>query len=66
MSNTNRANPPSSAYEDIAITREACEAIIECNPHHIRFLPTRFINGRLAARAVRLGATQDDIPSLPY
>lgn len=66
MSNTHRMNPSASAYENIATTREACEAIIECNPHHIRFLPTRFIDGRLAARAVRLGATQDDIPSLPY
>lgn len=62
MSNTIRANPSASTYEDIATTREACEAIIECNPHHIRFLPSRFIDDRLAAMALRMGATQDEIP----
>jgi hypothetical protein len=38
---------------------------VECNPHHIRFLPIRFIDSRLAAMAIRLGATPDEVPALP-
>lgn len=54
-----------SRYADIATTREACESIIECNPHHVRFLPSRFIDARLAAMAIRLGASPDEVPQLP-
>lgn len=64
MSN-NQANPSQSTYENVATSREACESIIECNPHHIRLLPVRFIDSRLAAMAIRLGATPDEVPALP-
>ena len=57
--------PSRSRYSDFATSREACESIIECNPHHIRFLPLRFVDSRLAALAIRLGATPDEIPALP-
>lgn len=53
-------------YADIATSRESCEAIIECNPRHIRFLPQRFIDARLAALAIKLGAQPEDIPPLPH
>lgn len=36
-----------SPYEAIATTREACEAIIECNPHHIKLLPLHFVDDGL-------------------
>jgi hypothetical protein len=65
MSNAPQTNPSRSRYADVATTREACESIIECNPHHIRYLPSRFVDARLAAMAIRLGATQDEIPELP-
>lgn len=64
MSST-RTNPSQVTYEDVATSREACESILECNPHHIRFLPSRFIDSRLAAMAIRLGASPDEIPALP-
>lgn len=54
-----------SRYADVATSREACESIIECNPHHIRFLPLRFIDSRLAALAIRLGARPEEVPALP-
>lgn len=65
MSNAISTNPSRSLYADVATTREACEAIIECNPHHVRYLPSRFVDARLAAMAIRLGATADEIPHLP-
>ena len=49
-------------YESVATTREACVAIVECNPHHIRFLPRRFIDNGLAMLALRLGARPEEIP----
>jgi len=58
-------NPSRSRYSDFATSREACESIIECNPHHIRFLPLRFVDSRLAALAIRLGATPEDITGMP-
>lgn len=64
MSNT-QTNPSQATYENVATSREACESIVECNPHHIRYLPIRFIDSRLAAMAIRLGATPDEVPALP-
>ncbi|NTF17166.1 hypothetical protein G6L37_01815 [Agrobacterium rubi] len=58
-------NPSRSRYSDVATSREACESIIECNPHHIKFLPLRFVDSRLAALAIRLGASPEEIPAIP-
>lgn len=58
-------NLPRSRYSDVATSREACESIIECNPHHIKFLPLRFVDSRLAALAIRLGASPEEIPGIP-
>ncbi len=50
------------SYESVATTREACVSIVECNPHHIRFLPRRFVDNGLAVLALRLGAKPEEIP----
>ncbi len=50
------------SYEEFATTREACESIIECNPHHIRYIPKRFIDNGLMVLALRLGARPEEIP----
>jgi hypothetical protein len=60
---TKATNKRSPTYEDVATTREACEAIIECNPHHISFLPIRFVDNGLRALALRLGAAPEEIPA---
>lgn len=52
------------SYDDSALTREDCLSIIECNPHHIRHLPKRFVDNGLAVMALRLGATPDEIPPI--
>ncbi len=61
LSTTNKKDFPT--YEDVATTREACEAIIECNPSHISFLPGRFVDDGLKALALRLGARPEQIPT---
>jgi hypothetical protein len=50
------------SYDSVATTREACVAIVECNPHHIRYLPRRFIDNGLMVLALRLGARPEEIP----
>lgn len=50
------------SYEDFSLTREDCLSIIECNPHHIRFLPSRWIDNGLAVAAIRGGALPEEIP----
>jgi hypothetical protein len=60
-----KTNSSRSTYESFATTREACEAIVECNPSHIRFLPLRFIDARLAAMAISLRAAPNEVPQLP-
>lgn len=64
MSNEALTNPSRSSYADFATTREACESIIECNPHHVRYLPRRFVDERLAAMAIRLGASPDEVAAV--
>jgi hypothetical protein len=49
-------------YDDLALTREDCESIIECNPHHIRFIPKRYLDNGLLVMALKLGARPDEIP----
>lgn len=49
-------------YETQVTSREDCVSVIECNPHHIAFLPERFIDASLARMAVRMGAAIDEIP----
>lgn len=51
-----------STYENVAISREACVAIVECNPHHIKYLPRRFVDNGLMVLALRLGARPEEIP----
>lgn len=65
MSNEAETNPSRVSYENFATSREACESIIESNPHHIRYLPLRFIDSRLAALALKLGAKPEEVPALP-
>jgi hypothetical protein len=60
---TKATSKRSMTYEDIATTREACESIIECNPHHISLLPTRFVDNGLRVLALRLGARPEEIPA---
>lgn len=62
MSNHAQMNPSYERYAQFATSAEACESIVECNPHHIKYLPVRFVSARLAAMAQRLGATWDEIP----
>lgn len=50
-------------YEGVATSKEACVSIIECNPHHIKFLPRRFIDNGLMVLALRLGAMPEEIPT---
>jgi hypothetical protein len=52
-----------SRYEDIATSREACIAIVECNPHHIKHLQLGFIDNGLMVLALRLGANLEEIPA---
>ncbi|MBY3155507.1 hypothetical protein HFO56_24580 [Rhizobium laguerreae] len=56
--------PRARSYDDLAITREDCVSIIECNPSHIRFLPRRMLDNGLAVLALRLGARPEEIPAL--
>ncbi|MTH95528.1 hypothetical protein [Roseibium sp. RKSG952] len=49
-------------YESVVTCREACVSVIECNPHHIAFLPARFVDDVVARMALRLGARLDEIP----
>lgn len=50
------------SYEDMALTREDCVSVIECNPHHIGFLPKRMLDNGLVVMALRLGARPEEIP----
>lgn len=52
------------SYDDMPMTREDCVSVIECNPHHIRFLPKRMLDNGLAVLALRLGARPDEIPAI--
>lgn len=51
------------SYEDALSTREECVSLIECNPHHVRYLPSRMMDNGLAVLALRLGARPDEIPA---
>lgn len=53
---------PNVTHESVATSREACVAIVECNPHHIRYLPPRFVDNGLVVLALRLGASPEEIP----
>lgn len=51
-----------TAYESMVTSREDCVSVIECNPHHIAFLPDRFVDVVVARMALRLGAKLEEIP----
>jgi hypothetical protein len=64
MPTTEAAAIRARTYDDIAVTREDCVSIIECNPSHIRFLPRKMLDNGLAVLALRLGARPEEIPAI--
>ncbi|MCS4088972.1 hypothetical protein [Rhizobium sp. BK176] len=64
MPSTETAAARARSYDDIAVTREDCVSIIECNPSHIRFLPRKMLDNGLAVLALRLGARPEEIPAI--
>jgi hypothetical protein len=51
------------SYADLPLTREDYVSILECNPHDIRHIPSRYIDNGLVVMALRLGARADEIPA---
>lgn len=64
LASTPARAPRSRSYEDMPMTREDCVSILECNPHHIRYLPKRMVDNGLMVLALRLGATPEEIAAI--
>lgn len=64
MPSTEATSTHARSYDNIAVTREDCVSIIECNPSHIRFLPRKMLDNGLAVLALRLGARPEEIPAI--
>lgn len=61
LATTPNTTPRARSYEDLPMTREDCVSILECNPHHIRYLPKRMLDNGLLILALRLGATPEEV-----